>query len=178
MDLTFETSTSVTADDYLQMIAFKTGALIRNALAIGAMLGDDNPTTTEAFAQFGNGLGRAFQIRDDFLGIWGDGITTGKSTDSDIRRRKKSFPIVFALEKASGGAREDLLRIYQQDELDDDDVERVLAVLHEVGADEEAKRITRESAQRAIEALEGIELPNWARADAEELVDFLATREF
>ena len=178
LDLGFENNPAVTADDYLQMIAFKTGALIRNSLAIGAMLATGDPAPTEAFARFGSGLGRAFQIRDDYLGIWGDADTTGKSTDSDIRRRKKSFPVVFAFERARGRSREDLLRIYQQEELDDNDVDRVLEVLYEVGAHRESQRLTQESAEQALLALDGINLPPWARADAEELVDFLARREF
>jgi geranylgeranyl diphosphate synthase type I len=178
LDLGFENNPAVTADDYLQMIAFKTGALIRNSLAIGAMLATGDPAPTEAFARFGSGLGRAFQIRDDYLGIWGDADTTGKSTDSDIRRRKKSFPVVLAFERARAKSREDLLRVYQQEELDDSDVDRVLEVLHEVGADHESQRLTQESAQQALLALEGIQLPSWARDDAAELVDFLARREF
>jgi geranylgeranyl diphosphate synthase type I len=178
LDLGFENNPGVTADDYLRMIAGKTGALIHNSLAIGAMLATDDPAPTEAFARFGSGLGRAFQIRDDYLGIWGDAGTTGKSTDSDIRRRKKSFPVVFAFERARAKSREDLLRIYQQEELDDSDVDRVLEVLHEVGADQESQRLTQESAQQALLALEGIQLPSWARDDAAELVDFLARREF
>ena len=198
LDLGFENNPGVTARDYLQMIAYKTGALIRNSLTIGALLATSDPVPpghslgpkgylsqagqgggpVGAFSRFGNGLGRAFQIRDDFLGIWGDAATTGKSTDSDIRRRKKSFPVVYAFERARGQSREDLLRIYQQEELDDGDVERVMEVLHEVGAHDESERLTRESAQQALLALEGIELPPWARADAEELVDFLARRDF
>jgi geranylgeranyl diphosphate synthase type I len=178
LDLGFENNPGVTAGDYLQMIAFKTGALIRNSLTIGALLATNDPVPTEAFSRFGNGLGRAFQIRDDFLGIWGDAATTGKSTDSDIRRRKKSFPVVYAFERARGQSREDLLRIYQQEELDDSDVDRVLEVLREVGAHEESERLTQESAQQALLALDGIDLPPWAQADAEELVDFLARRDF
>ncbi|MFQ6028234.1 MAG: polyprenyl synthetase family protein [Dehalococcoidia bacterium] len=178
LDLGFESSTTTTSDDYLHMIACKTGALIRSSLEIGAALATDDAETTRAFATFGSYLGRAFQIRDDYLGIWGDQETTGKSTDSDIRRRKKSFPVVYAFERSSGGSREDLLRIYSQEDLEDSDVERVLAILEEVGAPEYSEQLTRESAQQAIEALQGVALPLWARTEVEELVDFLARRQF
>jgi geranylgeranyl diphosphate synthase type I len=178
LDLGFESRTCIAADDYLQMIARKTGALIRCSLQIGAILAADDPETTEAFANFGNYLGRAFQIRDDYLGIWGDETATGKSSDNDIRRRKKSFPVVVGLERASGAAREDLLRIYNQDTLDDSDVQRVMAILEEVGAPEYAEQLTQESANRAVAALEKVALPSWARTEVEELVDFLARRQF
>jgi geranylgeranyl diphosphate synthase, type I len=178
MDLGFETRAQISVDDYLQMIALKTGALIRSALQIGALLAADDEDTTEAFGCFGNYLGRAFQIRDDYLGIWGDEAATGKSNDNDIRRRKKSFPVVFGLERARGAAREELRRIYAGEDLDDADVQRVMTILEESGAPESAQRLTQKSAQRAVQSLEKVELPAWARAEVEELVDFLARRQF
>ena len=178
LDLGFETRTDIITDEYLHMIACKTGALIRSAVEIGAVLANDDPAVTEAFATFGSYLGRAFQIRDDYLGVWGDEAATGKSTDNDIRRRKKSFPAVFALDRASGAAREDLHRIYAQPELDDSDVERVMAIMDELEAPQFANRLTAESAAQASLALADVELPPWARAEVDQLVDFLARREF
>ncbi|MED5405321.1 MAG: hypothetical protein VX484_05000, partial [Chloroflexota bacterium] len=101
-----------------------------------------------------------------------------KATGNDIRRRKKSYPVVFALERASGRAMVDLLRIYDQEELQEDDVQRVLAVLNEVGAQENAQRLTEVAAAQALEALKPVYLPDWAKTEAEELVDFLARREY
>ncbi len=178
LDLGFETRTTITTDEYLHMIACKTGALIRSAVEIGAVLASDDAAVAAAFASFGNYLGRAFQIRDDYLGVWGDEGATGKSTDSDIRRRKKSFPAVFALDRASGGARQDLHRIYAQEELDDSDVERVMAIMDELGAPQYANRLTAESAEQAIRALADVDLPGWVRDEVDQLVDFLARREF
>ena len=178
LDLDFESRTDIKAQEYLYMIACKTGALIRCSLEIGALLATEDQTAVKAFAEFGNHLGQVFQIRDDYLGIWGDQATLGKATDSDIRRRKKSYPVVFALERASGRAMEDLLRIYEQEELEERDVLRVMAVLDEVGSQENSQRITQAAAARALEALKPVSLPQWAQTEAEELVDFLARREY
>ena len=178
LDLSFETSTSINGDDYLQMIAFKTGALIRGGVQMGTLLATDGPDTYAAFTKFGECLGRAFQIRDDYLGIWGDEAITGKAAGNDIRRRKKSFPVVFAFEHTTGGSREDLHRIYSQENLDDGDVERVMSILEEVEAAEYCDSLTQESARSAVGALEGVELPGWARDEVAELVDFLARRRF
>lgn len=178
LDLQFESRTDITTDEYLHMIACKTGALIRCGLETGALLADGDEPTIRAFASFGEGLGRAFQIRDDYLGIWGDEATLGKATGNDIRRRKKSYPVVFALERASGATLGDLHRIYGQEELEEDDVQRVLAILDEVGARENAQAVTEAAVNRALDALAPVALPDWARAEAEELVDFLARREY
>ena len=178
LDLQFESRTDISTDEYLHMIACKTGALIRCGLETGALLADGDEPTVQAFSSFGEGLGRAFQIRDDYLGIWGDEATLGKATGNDIRRRKKSYPVVFALERAAGGSLDDLQRIYEQEELEEDDVQRVLAILDEVGARENARLVTEEAANRALDSLAPLPLPGWARAEAEELVDFLARREY
>lgn len=178
MDLAFESRTNITADEYLKMIACKTGALFRSGLEIGASLSTEDLSTIEAFSRFGRSIGRAFQIRDDYLGVWGDVATSGKAAGNDIRRRKKSFPVVFALEQSKGPALDDLMRIYQQEELDDQDVDLVLNILEEVGSRQQSERITEVSAEEAIQALGEVSLPPWARKEAEDLVDFLAHRDF
>ncbi len=178
LDLGFEARTAITTDDYFYMIACKTGALIRSAVEIGAALAAGDSDITRAFARFGQHLGRVFQIRDDYLGVWGDESATGKSADNDIRRKKKSLPVVFALERAASPEREELLRIYAREELDDADVERVMRIMDELGAAQYAERLTRENAEQATRALAAAPLPAWARAEVDELVDFLARRQF
>ena len=180
-DLVFETKTTITVDQYLEMIALKTGALIRSAVEIGSLLATGDSVTTGAFANFGSYLGRAFQIRDDFLGIWGDEAATGKTTDGDIRQRKKSFPVVYALENSLGPARRELSRIYgagNQDEMEESDIVRVREALDQVGAASQCQLLTERSARQALEALLGVELAPWARTEMEELVHFLSHREF
>ena len=127
---------------------------------------------------FGEGLGRAFQIRDDYLGIWGDEATLGKATGNDIRRRKKvlSRRIRVGTRRRRGPERPATHLL--QTELAEDDVQRVLAILDEVGARESSQEITESAANRAMEALNAVEMPAWARKEAEELVDFLARREY
>ena len=84
------------------MIDKKTAALIACSLELGALLGTDDEQVIAGFVNIGRNLGLAFQIRDDILGIWGDEQKTGKPSCSDIRRKKKSFPIIYALDKAHG----------------------------------------------------------------------------
>ena len=177
LDLSFESRTAITTEEYLDMIARKTGALIRSGLEIGALAATGDAAAFRAFSRFGDCLGRAFQIRDDFLGIWGDESATGKATGNDIRRRKKSFPVVFALNHASPRSRSDLLEIYSRPELDEDDVARVMSVLDEAGAREHSQRIIDDNAADALSALDQVSLPSWARDEAEGLVDYLARRE-
>ena len=84
----------------------------------------------------------------------------------------------MAFERAMGKDFEDLCRIYGQEELDEEDVGRVLTVLDTVGAQELSQTLTESSAGEALRALDSVELPAWAKAEAEELVDFLAHRQY
>ena len=177
-DLQFEQRSAIATDEYLDMIALKTGALIRCSLEIGAAIATDDADTIRDVARFGRSVGRLFQIRDDYLGIWGDEAVTGKSADSDIVQRKKSYPIVYAFQEAAGAARAELLRLYALETMDETDVCRVLEVLEDIGAARQTDYLTELTADEARAALAMLELPSWAAADAENLVDFLARRLF
>ena len=177
-DLQFEQRETIGADEYLDMIALKTGALIRSSLVIGAALGTEDSETIDGVARFGRAIGRLFQIRDDYLGIWGDDAITGKSTDSDIVQRKKSYPIVYAFQESTGPSRAELSRLYAKETLDEPDVDRVLDILEDLGAAAQTDALTESTAEEARSSLAVLELPRWAADDAENLIDFLANRLF
>jgi len=100
-DLDFEGRRYVGVDECLAMAAGKTGALLACSAAVGAVLAGAPRATVRALSTYGAELGLAFQLVDDLLGIWGDSATTGKPVGSDLRARKKSLPVAFAL--AEGG---------------------------------------------------------------------------
>ena len=180
-DLVFEKTTDIKVDEYLGMIALKTGALIRSSVLIGSLIAREDSKHNKAVIDFGNYIGRAFQIRDDFLGIWGDEATTGKTASGDIEQRKKSLPIVVAFENASGPAVDELMRIYDPDnkeELTGNDIEIVRTVLDEVKAAEKCQRLTEQSSENALSALGDVNFSSWALSEAKDLINFLSSREF
>jgi len=99
LDLSFEKSDLVSIEDYLLMIAGKTGSLFSACAEIGAILGGGTKQEIKRFANFGMNLGLAFQIRDDWLGLWGDPEQTGKSKANDLVTGKKTFPLLYAMNK-------------------------------------------------------------------------------
>ena len=88
LDLTFETRSDVSLAEYLEMIGGKSAALISASLRIGALMGGAGAEEQERFAQFGRQLGLAFQIRDDILGIWGEGSATGKPVGAPLQHQE------------------------------------------------------------------------------------------
>ena len=98
LDLYFEDAVDVSLADYERMIAGKTAALLAASLGVGALLGGAERSVVEAYAAFGKEWGLAFQIVDDILGIWGDPSVTSKTAASDILEKKKTLPLLYALQ--------------------------------------------------------------------------------
>lgn len=134
LDMSFERRTDVDVAAYLRMIGHKTAALIACATGLGAFLGGAPGSVVACCRRFGEKLGMAFQVRDDYLGIWGNQEETGKSALSDIMSRKKSLPVVYALEKATGEERENLLSYYGSDDVLPEAVPEIMRVLDALGA--------------------------------------------
>jgi geranylgeranyl diphosphate synthase type I len=148
LDMTFETRMDVDLDSYLRMIGGKSAALIACCARLGALLGGASREVVCAYAQFGENLGMAFQVVDDILGIWGAEGETGKSVLSDIQTRKKTLPVVYALDDP------DLRALYAKEMLGDDDVARVVTILEESGARDYAEGMAESYSRRAIESLD------------------------
>ena len=175
LDLSFETRTDVTPDEYLTMVAKKTGALLEAATHLGALLGTQNAERVEALRRCGRLLGLAFQARDDVLGVWGETGLTGKAVGADIRRKKKSLPVVHAFHQAGDAARKRLTELYQGDALDDSAVDAVLDVMEELGSREFSQRVAEEKAQEALEWVHRARLPTASQTQLEETASFLHT---
>ena len=99
MDKEFEHDASITMGQYLIMIGKKTGSLLGLCAELGALLGGVNKEDAHHLFEFGLNLGLAFQIQDDFLEIFGDESTMGKSLGSDIREEKQTAITILAREK-------------------------------------------------------------------------------
>ncbi len=177
LDMSFEDSDGVTTDAYIDMISRKTGALVDCAMYIGALAATGDPQTAEAFGACGRRLGIAFQVRDDLLGIWGDPAATGKAVGADIRRKKKSMPIVYLFQKASTEQREWLRAAYSAEEVAPDDIERVLGLLAELDGEARVQQTAEDQAAGALSALDGVALAPGARERIQALADFFITRD-
>ncbi|NKZ08797.1 polyprenyl synthetase family protein [Actinomadura latina] len=142
-DLGFEQRDGVSLDECVTMAADKTGALLACASSIGAMLGEGPTRLVTGLTGFGAEMGLAFQLVDDLLGIWGSPDTTGKPVLSDLRARKKSLPVVYALNAGTRDS-ERLAELYGKPDQPSEDV------LHEMA--------------RLVEAAGG---RDWAAAEAD-----------
>jgi geranylgeranyl diphosphate synthase type I len=156
MDLEFEATGTVALDDCLAMTAAKTASLVGCACRLGGLFGGAGEAACAALDRYGRHLGLAYQLRDDLLGIWGDPRRTGKAALADLRRRKKSLPVVAAL--AADGAASDRLRdMYAQQEPFGEEQARLAArLIEEAGGREAAERLAMAELDGAASALAGL----------------------
>jgi geranylgeranyl diphosphate synthase type II len=178
LDISFETRKTVSTAEYIAMITHKTGTLIEGAARIGALLSTDDEHVIRSYAQFARLLGIAFQVRDDYLGVWGDEAQTGKSATSDIREKKKAYPFLAAFEHATAGDRAALLRLYAQESLSDADVQTVLSIFNRAGAAEQTDRVSAEYYASALAHLDNTGIQNDAQDAIRQLAAFLNQRAY
>lgn len=151
LDLSFEQRPVVSLDEYIRMIQCKTAALIGASVAIGARIAGATTMQETDLLQFGQAIGLAFQIQDDILGIWGDPSVTGKSAGNDILRRKKSLPLLYALNHPTIG---DWMQGVFALPVDPSQIEIVLKLLEQAGTREFAEEQMANQHALALAALE------------------------
>ncbi len=109
-DIEFETRDDVTEDEYIEMIRLKTSVLLACALKIGAMLAGAPTADAEALYDFGEQIGLAFQLQDDYLDVYGDFKVFGKRIGGDILCNKKTYMLINAQLRANDAQRRELTK--------------------------------------------------------------------
>lgn len=124
-DMDFEQRTDVTVAEYMEMIRLKTSVLLGCACRMGAIMADAEIDDQKAIYRYGEKLGLAFQLRDDFLDTYGDPIVFGKEIGGDILNDKKTWLLITALAEDTTGV---LLSEISHPSLRDEKIARVRAV--------------------------------------------------
>ncbi|MDQ6847303.1 MAG: polyprenyl synthetase family protein [Candidatus Dormibacteraeota bacterium] len=173
LDLALEGQIDTTVTTYLHLARAKTGALIGAALEAGALLGGADSRRAALLRRAGIEMGIAFQVRDDWLGTWGDSAVTGKGCGGDLARRKVTYPVVAGHARLRGAAQRHFRRLYRQPGGDED---VILALLDEARAGD---AVTDELARRSRSAMRLVEMCGLSPAalgDFQAFVDFIVER--
>jgi geranylgeranyl diphosphate synthase, type I len=117
LDLLYETQGNITIDDYWAMVEGKTAALMAVSAELGAMVAFSDELHRKLYRKFGWTLGKAYQVQDDILGIWGNATLTGKSSQSDLVTGKITLPVLYGLSQGGNFAKRWLQGSIHADEL-------------------------------------------------------------
>lgn len=160
-DIDFEKRGDVTIEEYLEMIKRKTAALIAGSLALGATTAGASIQDVQHLSAFGENIGIAFQIQDDYLDTFGDPAKVGKKTGGDIVQNKKTILILRALELAEPPVQQQLLKLCSAADLHETEkVKQVTAILHTLGIPERTLRIKQQYQDIAFDHLNAVQAVN------------------
>jgi octaprenyl-diphosphate synthase len=116
-----------TFDAYVEVAAKKTASLFSASAECGAIAGGGSPFVARALHDFGVAYGIAFQMRDDLLDLTADEATLGKPVGNDLREKKMTIPLVFALAGGDREFRSDVERFFAEDDERPERIARIVA---------------------------------------------------
>ena len=146
----------MTSAAYFDMISRKTGALTGCSAQTGALAAGAGPKMCDQFGDAGSKLGMAWQLGRDIADLWGqqgDGMTAG-----NILNKKKSLPLIYAMENSNLAAKRELGAIYAKRVLQPEDVANLVAVLDRCDARRFSEDKAEELLEQAMQGLRGLEL--------------------
>lgn len=159
-DIDFETRNDVREDEYIEMIRLKTSVLLACALKIGAMLAGAPDTDANILYQFGERIGLAFQLQDDYLDVYGDFETFGKRIGGDILCNKKTYMLINAQLLANEEQRAELERWLDATEYGEEEkIKAVTRIYDDIGIPQLARRKIEYYYDLAAESLSHVDLP-------------------
>jgi geranylgeranyl diphosphate synthase type I len=153
------------------MIAGKTAALLGLACELGGLLAGAQDERVQALRDFGEAIGKAFQMRDDLLGLWGDQTVTGKPVGSDLLKRKKTLPILHGMASSS-----ELKELLLKPQFGQDNVTRALELLEASGSPRHTEAKAQAFHEQAMAALARSEGTGEAHQALHDLADRLLNR--
>lgn len=170
-DMEFENKTNVTVDDYMMMIRLKTAVLLGCALKIGAKIADAPQHDAELLYHFGEDLGLAFQLKDDYLDVYGDSRIFGKKIGGDILNNKKTFMLISALNNADEKKRTELNGWIEKKSFNPEEkIAAVTRIYNQLGIDHICEKEMEKRYQNALKSLQKIQIGE----DRKEMLYFLA----
>ncbi|MFN4144857.1 MAG: polyprenyl synthetase family protein [Runella sp.] len=180
LDMNFENRSDVTQEEYLHMIRLKTSVLLGFALELGGIIAEADAQITQTLYEIGVNMGLGFQLKDDWLDVYGDPQKFGKQVGGDILANKKTFMLIEALHRAKGDAKTQLDRwlslpwgSYQPSEK----VAAVTQLYTNLGIDRIAAAKANEYFERGFEALIKLPVATTRKEPLIEFAQFLVRRE-
>ena len=178
-DMEFENRTDVTEDEYIEMIRLKTSVLLACALKMGALLAGASEADADNLYKFGEKVGLAFQLQDDYLDVYGDPKVFGKAIGGDILCNKKTYMLINAYNRADEAQRKELLNLITATEYNPDEkIAAVTALYNKIGINLLAEERIRFYFNESRKYLAAVDLPEERKQVLTEYVDNMMKRDY
>ena len=178
-DITLMQKGQLDESDYFHMVDLKTVSYTTFApIMIGAILAGADEHTKSCYKEYAIYLGRAYQVKDDLLGIWGNPNKTGKPVDSDIKEGKRTLLYIYAINHLSVGDREWFQHRWGNPNLTAADVAKVKQLLEDVGARKYTERRLAELTSQALSVIDKMPIMEESKTVFRELTEFIVTRSY
>jgi octaprenyl-diphosphate synthase len=160
---------------YFDIIRSKTASLLASSCAAGAFAASHDEVRSEKMRQFGEKVGIAFQIKDDLFDYGTEDV--GKPTGNDIKEKKLTLPLIYALNKFDRATRREIIYIIKNQNKDHEKVQYVIRKVTEAGGIEYANNRMNAYRDEALAILHEFE-DNDASKGLEELVRYTTDRKY
>jgi geranylgeranyl diphosphate synthase type I len=170
-DITFQERIDVTPKAYLQMAERRTGALMGCALELGGLLGTVDVSVLSPLREAGVKLGVAYQIREDVAQLWS--LPPGQMPPGDVLSKKKSLPVVYALQETTGVHKREVASLFFKRVLEPADVPVLSEFLESVGARQYAEEMATRFQGEALGVLDGMDLRSEPMMELRQLIEHL-----
>ncbi len=176
-DMDFETRNDVSEEEYIEMIRLKTSVLLACALKIGAILAGADAEDQENLYRFGENIGLAFQLQDDYLDVYGDEKVFGKAIGGDICNNKKTYMFINACNLAKGDDKAQLDTWLSAETFDKaEKIKAVTDIYNKIGVDRLAKEKMEHYLDVAKEYLSKVKVSDDKKVEIKEYAEKLMLR--
>lgn len=177
-DMEFESRNDVTEEEYIEMIRLKTSVLLACAMQMGAALADAPDDDQKNLYDFGEKIGLAFQLQDDFLDVYGDERVFGKAIGGDITSNKKTYMLINALNRADNRQRDELMKWISATQFDRaEKVRAVTRIYDELGIGQLAKEKIKSYFDEARKYLDNVHVDDCRKKELRHYAEMLLHRE-
>lgn len=178
-DMDFENRTDVTEDEYIEMIRLKTSVLLACALKIGAIMAGASDEDADNLYKFGEQIGLAFQLQDDYLDVYGDSKVFGKAIGGDITSNKKTYMLINAFIHANDSQRKELTHwITVKDFNREEKVKAVTDLYNKIGIDKLAQKKIAYYFEESKKYIAAVSVPEERKVELRKYAEKLMNRKF
>lgn len=178
-DMEFETRDDVREEEYIEMIRLKTSVLLACALKIGAILADASAEDADNLYKFGEQIGLAFQLQDDYLDVYGDSKVFGKKIGGDITSNKKTFMLINAFSHANEAQRQELEKWVNAKSFDrEDKIAAVTRLYNEIGIDKMAQAKIAYYFEQSKKYLDAVQVPAERKEELQKYAQRMMKRKY